>query len=180
MELSSINIYYLGVFMSKKVFVGSEEFTLNTQGDPKGWGEQQQDLIEALVDAVGSFFGEGDILQTTSRIANNASSGTKITNFKFDPTIVRFAEVSYTTIRSTSAVDSTVYEVGKIFVLNDPTTGIWSLNVQNMSNSEAGITFDIDSSGQVTYSSTDLEAEKGGDYNASESKIVFLAKAILK
>jgi hypothetical protein len=175
--------------MSKIVFVGSEEFTLSTQGDPKGWGEDQQELIEALTEAVNSFFGPGDILQTTSLIANNVTAvdvdsvpTTIIPFFQFDSSVVRFAEISYTVIRSTDAVDSTVYEVGKIFILNDPTAAgnPWALNVQNVSNASAGITFGINSSGQVTYISSDLEAEKGGSYQPSDSKIVFQAKAIVK
>lgn len=168
--------------MSKDVSIGGEPFTLSQQGDPGGWGEDQQDLIQALVDSVNAFFGEGDILPTTSLIGNNQPADTLISFFQFNSNVVRFAEVEYTVIRSTDAANSVVYEVGKIFCLNDPTASgnPWSINVQKMSDSEAGIDFGINSTGQMTYSSTDLEAEKGGNYKASESKISFKAKAIIK
>ena len=168
--------------MSKKVTVGGEPFTLNTSGDEQGWGNTQSDLMSALVESVNAFFGEGDILPTTSLVGNNQPSGTLISFFQFNSNVVRFAEVEYTVIRSTSGIDAvTVYEVGKIFCLNDPTAvgNPWSINVQKMSDAEAGIEFDINSTGQMTYSTNDMETANSS-YNVSSSKISFKAKAIIK
>ena len=165
----------MGYTMSKNVFVGSEEFTLNTQGDSAGWGEDQQDLIQALIDAVNSYFGPGDIFPTSVLINNNQTTMIPVPYLYFDPAIVRFAEINYTCIRVGT---TTVYEVGKIFALNDPTVtsgNPWSLNIQNVGQNNAGITFDINSSGQVTYTTNDMTG-----YENSQSKMVFSARAIIK
>ena len=161
--------------MSKKVSIGNSTYTLTQQGDPAGWGEDQQELVEALIDTVNNFFGPGDIVQTTVLIGNNVSTPTNINNFQFDVNVVRFAEVNYTVIR---VATDTVFEVGKLFILNDPTIigNPWSLNQQNMSENQAGITFSINSSGQIQYTTDEML----GTYLSSESKIVFSAKAIVK
>jgi len=176
--------------MSKNVTVGNEPFVLNLTGDGKGWSENQQDLIQALIDQVNAFFSEGDILPTTALIQNLAgifgaidvttptpASYELINSFQFDSNIVRFFEVEYTVIR-VSSTEPTIFEVGKIFGLNDPTVLVgnpWSINVQKVSESEAGIEFDINSSGQVVYATNDLT-----NYTPAESFINFKAKAITK
>ena len=176
--------------MAKDVIVGNEPFKLSQSGDAKGWGSDQEDLIQALIDQVNSFFGPGDILPTTALIQNNAGTyggidtdtptpGTYelITSFQFDSNVVRFFEVEYTVIR-VSSTEPTVYEVGKIFGLNDPTVtsgNAWTINVQKMSDAEAGIDFDINSSGQMVYATTDI-----ANYNPADSFINFKAKAIVK
>lgn len=167
--------------MSENVTLGNTQFTLTQAGDPSGWGEEQYDLIKELVASVNEFFGPGDILTTTALIGNGVGTiGTDTTYdtipfFQFDSSVVRFAEIEYTVIR---VADSTVYEVGKIFVLNDPTAvgNPWSLNIQNMSESSAGVDFSINSSGQVTYGSDTMT----GTYLTADSKIVFRAKSIIK
>jgi len=56
--------------LSKKVNIGQAQYTLSQQGDGKGWGESESDLIEAIVDAINGFFGPGDILPTAQSIVN--------------------------------------------------------------------------------------------------------------
>lgn len=176
--------------MAKKVTIGSSVYSLATQGTPAGWGETESDLIEALVDAVNGFFGPGDILPISALIDNNVD-GTiilpkSIPNLQFNTNIVRFAEINYTIIRVATSPDNTIYEVGKIFALNDPTVtsgNPWSLNVQNVGgsgttadNGISGVVFSINSSGQVQYTSSNMP----GTYSLTESRIAFSAKAIIK
>lgn len=175
--------------MAKKVTIGSSVYSLATQGTPAGWGETESDLIEALIDAVNGFFGPGDILPISALIDNNALVAKSIPNLQFNTNTVRFAEINYTIIRVTDA-PKTIYEVGKIFTLNDPTVtsgNPWSLNVQNVGgsgvtaeNGISGVTFSINSSGQLQYISSDMEDEFGGNYLLTESRIAFSAKAIIK
>jgi len=234
--------------MSEKVTVNGKILTLDTQGSSSGWGETQHDLMVEIIASVNAFFSEGDILPTSTLIANSVgtdgeydaatnipvladgsgtqydmyyvsvagtqdfgagdiifevgdfvqydgsvwvntnldnqdiSRSTVIPFFQFDSSVVRFAEIEYTVIRASSGCtnhdNETIYEVGKIFVLNDPTasSNAWSLNIQSMSNSTAGIGFNINNSGQVTYVTDFMD----GTYVTAESKIVFKAKSIIK
>jgi hypothetical protein len=178
--------------MSKKITLGSNQYTLSTQGDPAGWGEEQSDLIEAIVDSINGFFGPGDILPVSSLIQNNITTPIPVPSLQFNSTLVRFAEVNYTIIRTSDT--NTIYEVGKMFVLNDANTNEWAINIQNVSgngdelpgvfvdaptagfNGIAGVEFSINSFGQVLYTSRNM----AGVYDNNESYINFSAKAIVK
>jgi hypothetical protein len=185
--------------MSKKITLGSSQYTLSTQGDPAGWGEEQSDLIEAIVDSINGFFGPGDILPVSSLIENDTPDFKPVPSLQFNSALVRFAEINYTIIRTSRIqllpiVNNVIYEVGKIFTLNDPNTGTWALNVQNVSGNgeelpgvfvdaptsgevgSAGVEFRINSFGQVEYKSREMS----GDYQNNESYINFSAKAIVK
>lgn len=243
--------------MSKKVTLGSSEYTLNQQGDGKGWGETQQDLLEAVVDSINGFFGPGDILPTTQLITNavgvlgivDGSSGIETTSgvvgvalteligsdgdsyrvtvagindyastigniittqvgqflnkvsgvwvksstppianyivlpfFQFDGSVVRFFEAEYTVIRKlTTNPELTIFESGKIFGENSPSTGsdVWELTQHRTSEEEADIYFDINSSGQIIYATSNMVIS-GKTYNTAESKITFKVKSIIK
>jgi hypothetical protein len=183
--------------MSKKITIGSNQYNLSLQGDPAGWGEEQADLLEAIVNAINGFYGPGDILPISATIFNVTPTFKPVPYLQFNSTVVRFAEINYTILRTsqisiTPVVNNIVYEVGKIFALNDPNTGAWSINVQNMSgngdvladvyvdgdgaNGVAGVEFSINSSGQLLYKSRQM----AGTYLESASRINFSAKAITK
>jgi len=82
--------------MSKKVTIGTSQYTLSQSGDEKGWGESQSDLLQAIIDSVNGFFGPGDILPTSTGIANgtgtlgtvDATTGTPTLNGAGSPTTV--------------------------------------------------------------------------------------------
>ncbi len=157
--------------MSKRVTIGSHTYDLPLQGENPSWGEEISDIIEALIDSSNNTNGPYDILTTSALIANDVSSATNINLFKLNTATVRSFESQYYVFRKNDS--TTISEAGIIIGINDDTLG-WSISIS--SNSDAGITFDIDSTGQITYTSTDM----GGVYDSSNSKIQFKAIALSK
>jgi hypothetical protein len=138
--------------LSKQVTVNGNNYTLNQQGDNPPWGEQQSELIEALVDVAGSVVGTGDILQTSFNLSNNVSSVTNVTGLQFDPAQVRSAIIEYSIYRSTSSAEAS--ECGTMLVTYSSVAATWE--VARYSVGEAGITFTLTAGGQGQYTSTNM------------------------
>jgi hypothetical protein len=155
--------------MSKRITIGSNTYNLPLAGENPGWGEELSDIIEALADASNDSVGPDDILETSALISNNISSATNINLFKFNTSTVRSFEAQYYIFRKNDS--TTISEAGIIIGNNDDTLG-WSISIQK--TGEADVVFDIDSTGQVTYTSSDM----GGVYDTTNSKIKFAAKAL--
>lgn len=138
--------------MSKLVTINGTTYTLAQQGDSPPYGEDQSDLIQALIDIANNVSGTGDILNTSFTVANNISSATNVTALVFDPAVVRSAIIEYSIYRSTSSTESS--ECGTMYVTYKSTAASWEL--AQVGAGTSGVTFTINASGQIKYTSTSL------------------------
>lgn len=159
--------------MGKIVQIGSETYELPLQGENPAWGEELSDIVQALIDAVNDFQGPSDILETSALIGNNISTPANVNLFKFNTSTVREFQAQYSVSRKNDS--TTISEGGIIIGINDETSG-WNISVLSNSGEGADITFDIDATGQITYTTGDM----GGIYDITNSKIKFSAKSLLK
>ncbi|MFZ4411511.1 MAG: hypothetical protein ACOYOV_00410 [Bacteroidales bacterium] len=100
---------------------------------------------------MSSLKGPSDILETSAIIDNNISSPTAISGFAFDPSTTRSFSVQCAIYRTYDASEKSE-ELNLVGLYTG--AGGWLLQQDGIGN--AGVTLDITSGGQVTYTSTNL------------------------
>lgn len=138
--------------MSKQVIINGNPYILNQSGDQPPWGEQQSELIEALVNVANTVVGTGDILPTSFNVANDVEIAIPVTGLQFDPATVRSAIIEYSIYRSTTTQE--LSECGTMTITYLSQAARW--DVARYSVGDAGIVFTFDSSGQAQYTSSEM------------------------
>jgi hypothetical protein len=156
--------------MPKTVTLSGTTYTLPQQNDEAPWGENLSELIEALVTAVDSINGDGDILDTEISIANNQSSVASVTGLTFDVGTVRSAVVTYSVYRSTTLSEKG--ECGILLLTYLSTANAW--NISRYSNDDSGIVFTVTDAGQVQYTTDNMS---GASYTGT---LTFKADAFVQ
>ena len=83
----------------KTVTIGGNTYQLPLSGSNPPWGEQLEDLLDAMVDAINLTQGSQDITETSASLSN--TSGLKnVLGLGFDSNVTRSAEISYNITRS--------------------------------------------------------------------------------
>lgn len=137
-----------------------------------GWGVEATDWASAVTDALNSLSGEGTINETLSTI-DLAVINKDLAGLAFNAAVVEGADISY---RLTRKTDSAEYaEKGTLHIVyNAGTVEKWFISREITAGTDAMVTFDIDTNGQVTYTSL---AISGTNYSGS---IKFKTSTILK
>jgi hypothetical protein len=95
----------------------------------------------------------GTATATSFAITNNQGTFANVTGLVFDKTVYKAARIYYDILRKTDS--SNVNESGEIYVSYNTQTTTWLIAV--VSNfDDAGMTWNIDSNGQVQYKSTNI------------------------
>lgn len=136
--------------MSITLTVNNIPFELPTQGSQAPWAEGLDGWHEEVTKVLNSLKGSSDILETGANIANNVTSPTDITDFKFNAAQVRSFAVRGNITRTNDS--NSQYEEFVLVGLRTATG--WDLQQDGMGNS--GVTFSITNAGQVQYVSTNL------------------------
>ena len=152
--------------MPKILIVGNEEFEFPLENENAGWGESVTDWATSVSDALLTVQQPNDITRSTAAILNNIAAPTAIPGFLFDTSEVISINSEYIITRTTVSPANNLVESGTIQGNYNGTD--WSITVDSINN--AGVTFDITSGGQVTYTSTNIT---GSSY---AGQIIFRAK----
>jgi len=98
------------------------------------------------------------VSQSSFTIDNNSSSS--ITGLIFNPALFRSVKIEYAIYRQTDTLGSAVAQMGQLrFVYNTQFTE-WFVS-DDFAGQNAGVEFSVDSSGEVSYSSSDLDPDNG-------------------
>ena len=143
--------------MSKVVTVAGTNYNLADQGTDQPWGQDESDLIQALVDVANSVTSPGDILPTTYNLANNITSPVVVTGLQFNIATVLGATVTYSIYRATTSQEAS--EHGTISLTYKPTANTFDL-AQNY-NGQANTEFTIDTTGRFLVTTNNMT---GGSY----------------
>ena len=127
----------------------------NTSENPN-WGPAMVAFFKAVESAFSSAIGPYDIPAQVYNIDgptfNPTISPESISNLKFSSSTVRAAFIDYTVYRNADDVTDAVIEAGKIIVMYNTDTSIWSMGRDKIGN--AKIDFSIDTLGQVQFTTT--------------------------
>ena len=94
-------------------------------------------------------------------ITNNQSSATSISGLQFDGSVYRAVVLRYAIYRVTD--DNEVAQTGQLRLTYKTNAASWSMS-DDFSGDDAGVTFSVDATGQILYTSTDLT---GANYSSS-------------
>ena len=154
--------------MPKILIVGNEEFEFPEEGDSSGyaggWGESVTSWAEAVTKALETVQQPNDIPISTAPILNNVTTPTLILGFAFDTSEVISIQGEYIVKRSTDTAN--LVENGNIE--GNYNGSDWFITHTNIR--DAGIVFDITTSGQIVYTTTNIS---GANYSGV---IIFKAK----
>jgi hypothetical protein len=137
--------------MAITLTVNNTPFEFPEPGEQAPWGEGVTDWSTEVTKVLNSLSGPSDILETSAIIDNNVLIATPVGSFFFNPATVRSfsAECSVYRQANTSEISEQIKLVGLY-----TGAGGWILQQDGIGN--AGITLDITSGGQITYTSTDF------------------------
>lgn len=152
--------------MPKILTIGTEEFEFPLESENGNYGEQVTDWAEAVSDALGTVQQRNDIPNSSATILNNVTTPTPIAGFLFDTSEVISIYAEFIVRRSTTAPAVSLVESGLITGNFDGQD--WNIEITTVK--DAGISLDITSGGQITYTTTNLA---GSNY---VGEILFKAK----
>lgn len=140
--------------MPKILIVGTEEFEFPLVGENADYGESVTDWASAVTDALTTVQQPNDILTTTAAINNNQTSYVNIPGFAFDTSEVIEIQAEAIVTRSTSSPVATLTE--NFEIRGNYNGSEWSIEINSNSKEDSGVDFDITSSGQIQYKSSNM------------------------
>jgi hypothetical protein len=154
--------------MPKDLRIGSIIYEYPTPGEPAGWSEGATSWAEGATKALETVQGPNDILLTSSTLnPENTGSFSNVAGLLFDAGTVQSFEVEFFVTRTFTDATPTEAESGNILGNNNKNDFIISVS----SIGDAGIEFQITSTGQVQYKVEDR-------LNTDDIIIKFKAKTI--
>lgn len=93
--------------------------------------------------------------ETSFTIANNQSSAASITGLLFDPISTRSFSLDYVIYRQTDTASSALAQVGQLRGVYNTQASTWFMS-DDFSGQNAAVTFSIQPSGQIQYSSSNI------------------------
>lgn len=142
--------------MSIVLTVNNIPFEYPEQGEQAPWGEAATGWAQEVTKVLGSLSGPSDILETSDVIANGQTTFLNIVGLFFNSTTVRSFKVSANVTRA--YVGGEITEYIELIGLNQGSGWV----IQQEGIGDAGITIDIDSTGQLQYKSTTLSGQTSG------------------
>jgi len=140
--------------------VNNIPFEYPVSGDSPGWGAGATDWAIEVTDVLGGLVGPNDLIQTTVTIANNQTIPRNIVGLSLNTGQVRSAIIEYSVYRTSTATPSGDSESGTMVATYDNLAGTgskWSLIITDI-NGYAGINFTILDSGQIQYTTNDINS----------------------
>lgn len=151
--------------------LNNQVYDYPSAGKEPSWGEGATDWAEAVTDTLNSLAGTGTILETQVTIDNNTTK--PVTGLLFNEAFTEGIEVTYRISRKTDSVEYS--EKGSLSIVYKPSSvEKWFMSRVIDSGDDSLVALDINSSGQVIYTSTPLA---GANYTGV---IVFKTKNILE
>lgn len=143
--------------MAIQLTVAGTPYTYPESGEEPNWSGGATDWAIAVTAVLNTLVGPNDILDTTFTINNDQSVATNINGLLFDPGTVRAANIDYSIYRTSTANPAGHSETGTIYLIFDNSasaTNKWQLGQKDIG--EAGVSFSISDSGQISYISSDI------------------------
>jgi len=134
------------------LIVNNTIFNYPDPGEEPGWGEDATGWAEAVTEALQSLAPAGTLNEAQSAIDNNQTDE-EIAGLVFSSSLTKTATVLYRIQRDTDSITELV-EQGYLNILYD--NGTWLMSREISTGSPAGVQLDINSMGQVIYTSTNI------------------------
>ena len=137
--------------MSQQVIINNTIYNYPDPGELPGWGNDATEAFLALAAYVNGLSPPSDIVLASAPLADNVAVPTTITGLTFDSSLIYGAIVELTIRRSNNSTTTTELDTLDLVYSN----GVWNLD-RTISGDPTGVTFSINNSGQLQYTSTPL------------------------
>lgn len=145
-----------------KLIVNNNSYAYPGAGQEPGYGQEATGWAEAVTEVLDSVAGAGTINETQSSI-DNAATDKDVAGFSLSPALVEGADVSYRIFRRTDSVE--LSEKGTISLnYKSGSAEKWFLSRAITVGDNAQVIFDIDSNGQVTYTTNPISGANYSGY----------------
>jgi hypothetical protein len=148
--------------MAITLTVNNIPFDYPEQGEQQPWGESATGWAVAVTDVLNSIKGPNDVLETSDIILNNVQNQ-PIDGFFFSVAEVRSFYVQGNVWRYTGTSSAPITQYSEEFRISGLNNGSlldpWDIQVEGIGDAE--ISFSIDSTGQVKYTTTDITGSSG-------------------
>lgn len=138
--------------MSVPLVIQGVTYQYPTQ-DGISWGIQATNVMIAVVDALNVAVQPGDIGSSTQVTILENTSNQPVTNLLFDNGVTQGATIDYYVYRTKGT--NSAAEYGTFRIMYNGQTAVWSLEQQHFLD-DSKISFDINSSGQILYTTTPI------------------------
>jgi hypothetical protein len=139
--------------MAVTLTVNNIPFDFPEQGDQAPWGESVTGWAQEVTEVIETIKGPYDFIETTITIQNNITNA-NLSGISFNTGLVRSFEASGTIFR----VAGTSPEIVETFILQGLNLGSsWQISQEGIGDS--GVLFDIDTFGQLKYTSNNLAGQ---------------------
>lgn len=138
--------------MGTPLTINNNVYDFPTPGEEPGWGNDATEWAKAITDALASLVPAGTLNEAQSAIDNNQINQ-EVSGLLFSFLLTKTATVLYRLERDTASM-SPLVEQGYLYILYD--NGVWLMSREISAGTPTGVQLDIDSSGQVRYTSTNL------------------------
>lgn len=158
--------------MSKTIVIGNNTVVIPESGDSADWGQGVSTALEDLASSLSSIVGPFDVALQSFNIDsfNPGLANTALPSLKFPTALFPAVEIKYAVYRDTSSVSA--YEEGTLNALyQNGTSPVWLLSRTYIGDSS--IAFDINTSGQVTFTCSTLAG------TGHTGKIVYKATVVV-
>jgi len=142
--------------MSVTLIVNNVPFDYPEQGEQQPWGESATNWAIEVTKVLASIRGPYDLAETAAIINSIQSTEESIQGMFFDANNVRSFVVTGNIVRTTDLEQR--YEEFQLTGIYRGSSLGWALQQESLSNS--GVTFSINSSGQVQYTATVLSGNQ--------------------
>ncbi len=145
--------------MPKKLTVNGTVYNYPVPGDEQKWGEDGTAWAEAVTGILSTIVGDGFIPETTVTINDNVTTFTNILGASFNNAVSRSFKFNYAVSRTDGG--STFVESGIIDGVYNGSE--WDYSIRRTGN--AGMDFNVTSTGQIQYKSSSIGGTYSGDIN---------------
>lgn len=134
------------------LIVNNTTFNYPDPGEEPGWGDDATGWAEAVTEALDSLAPAGTLNEAQSAIDNNQTNQ-EVSGLVFSSSLTKTATVLYRIQRDTDSM-SPLIEQGYLYILYSD--GNWLMSREISTGTPAGVQLDVNVSGQVIYTSTNL------------------------
>ena len=121
--------------------------------DDISWGISATNWAIAVTDTLAIAVQAGDIGSSTQVTILESVTDQAVTNLLFNNGVTRSGNIDYYVVRTKGSTE--VDEVGSLRIIYKTQSSTWSIERQH-SGEDCNISFDINTSGQVTYTTTPI------------------------
>lgn len=158
--------------MSKILTINGSSFEFPQNNEDPNWAQDVTAWATEVTSSLNILLSSNNFIVGSESIDNNAVIPVTLANLIFSPNTVRAAHISYVVYRTSTLNPDDTFETGTMYLVYDTkSVDKWYISIDK--EGDAGMSFSVDNTGQVSYISNDI-GSSGYSGKISYSVKIFL------